>query len=589
MFKRFTLLLSPLQLRSQKTAKSAFQGFSGPLALFLALSALAGCYWGGHFLFTQILKTGLIADLFIQKTLGFVFQVFSWILFFSTLITSFSTHYLSQDLPLLFHSPVDIKALFAARSAEAWANTSWMVFLFAYPTLMPLGALLDAHWSFYFILALALFLLTLFMTLLACSFVMIIARFLPAKRTQEYLIFFLVIAFIYIYTHYASARPGRFFEQDGFKDLMSMLSSLNEVGQQQGLIGWLTQIVSATLPSALSTLDLNDVEMLQISPEDITPLRPFWMPLLGLFSSLFILITLALSLAHFLYQSGFWLAQEGVGQSSTGLQGLKRFIRPPRYAKSMIQAFANKEKALFWRTPSQWTQLLLVGSLTVVYLYNFKYLNTLKNTGFFSLTLLYVVHLTLSSLMMITLAARFLYPSVSMEGKALWALRSAPISTYAFLKSKVSWWFYPIIFLSMSISGLGGWMSNLSWMWMILALSSSAFLAIGIMGLAVGMGAMFPQFNLPNPMTAVAGLGGILFMLLALVYLAGLMLISIPLTKSIDLLQNGFTFHSLWVDSSSGLLALCSLFGILLWTGGTYFGSLFLGARQLEKKWLEGA
>ena len=108
------------------------------------------------------------------------------------------------------------------------------------------------------------------------------------------------------------------------------------------------------------------------------------------------------------------------------------------------------------------------------------------------------------------------------------------------------------------------------------------------MGLAVGMGAMFPQFNIPNPMTAVAGLGGILFMLMSLVYLAGLMIISIPLTRGIDFLHNGFTVASLWTDSNLGLWMIGSVIGLLIWSGGTYRLSLRLGARQLEKKWLEG-
>ena len=116
MSNRFLILLSPAQMRANTTLKSAFKGTAGPLAVLLAIAALIGCYIGGHFLFTQILKTGMIADLFIQKTLGFIFQIFTWILFFSTLITSFSTHYLALDLPLVFQAPVNIKSLFGSQN-----------------------------------------------------------------------------------------------------------------------------------------------------------------------------------------------------------------------------------------------------------------------------------------------------------------------------------------------------------------------------------------------------------------------------------------------------------------------------------------
>src|SRR5437763_11622086 len=90
------------------------------------------------------------------------------------------------------------------------------------------------------------------------------------------------------------------------------------------------------------------------------------------------------------------------------------------------------------RDVSQWSQLLLLLALVLVYLYNFRVLDLdripymtgmVKNAYAF-------INLGMAGLVMSTVCARFVFPAVSAEGAAFWIVRASPVSLRAFLWSK---------------------------------------------------------------------------------------------------------------------------------------------------------
>ena len=88
-----------------------------------------------------------------------------------------------------------------------------------------------------------------------------------------------------------------------------------------------------------------------------------------------------------------------------------------------------KDVKIFLRDVSQWSQLLLLLALVLVYLYNFRVLDLdripymsgmVKNVYAF-------VNLAMAGLVMSTVCARFVFPAVSAEGAAFWIIRTAPV------------------------------------------------------------------------------------------------------------------------------------------------------------------
>ena len=242
-------LLKPQRAAMSSGLKSFITTWRLPVFGSLALLCVIGCYFAGDFLFAQLERTELLAPLLMRKTMGFIFDFFTWMLLFSTTISAFSTHYLAQDLPRLIHAPISATRLFYVRSVEAWAQTSWMLLMFALPTLAGAGVRLGAPISFHLTLFVCVCLISIACAMGACALTLIIARLFPAKRIQDVMVLLLVVAFVYFYTKLQASQPGRFFREDGFKDLVEMVKGLREVGQEAGLSGWAVSAIFGTLPA----------------------------------------------------------------------------------------------------------------------------------------------------------------------------------------------------------------------------------------------------------------------------------------------------------------------------------------------------
>ena len=110
-----------------------------------------------------------------------------------------------------------------------------------------------------------------------------------------------------------------------------------------------------------------------------------------------------------------------------------------------------------------------------------------------------------------------------------------------------------------------------------------------ILGLSIGMGAISPRFNLPNPQVAAAGFGGISFMLLALFCTGllvtmtfpsamGLMSLEIHLNKGLPWrvgIQSAYDTHGVW--------PLVGWIGANLFAVIVYKLSIKIGSNRLEQ------
>src|ERR671920_2419952 len=96
-----------------------------------------------------------------------------------------------------------------------------------------------------------------------------------------------------------------------------------------------------------------------------------------------------------------------------------------------------KELRLFFRDTTQWSQLILLAVLVVVYVFNIKYL-PLRGEGvtFLLQNIVPYLNLVLAGFGLASIAARFIFPSVSLEGRTLWLLRSSPMPVKDLLWAK---------------------------------------------------------------------------------------------------------------------------------------------------------
>jgi ABC-2 type transport system permease protein len=182
----------------------------------------------------------------------------------------------------------------------------------------------------------------------------------------------------------------------------------------------------------------------------------------------------------------------------------------------------RKDIKLFLRDTTQWTQLILLGALIVVYLYNFRVLDLEKIplTTVYLQNLLSFLNMGLAGFVISAVAIRFVFPAVSIEGKSFWLVRSAPISIRKLLWSKFWMYLVPLLLLSEILIVLSNWFLNVSGFMMGVSVVTMVFLTAGTVGLGIGLGAVYPRFSVENVAKIATGYGAILYMILAMGFVA---------------------------------------------------------------------
>ena len=192
----------------------------------LALLFMWGIGWGAHWLFTQFLQAEFLADLLIRRVLDITLIFFVGLLVFSNLIAGFSVFFFADDMNQLLASPIPLGRLYMARLTQTWAQSSWMVLVFAVPVFWALGPVFDSAWWFYLGVPLAIFPLTVACAALGTCVTIGLARWLPARRTRDILVILAIVGFLVLYVAFRLAEPERFLEPDGFKDLVDLIAGL---------------------------------------------------------------------------------------------------------------------------------------------------------------------------------------------------------------------------------------------------------------------------------------------------------------------------------------------------------------------------
>ena len=183
--------------------------------------------------------------------------------------------------------------------------------------------------------------------------------------------------------------------------------------------------------------------------------------------------------------------------------------------------FVLKDLRLFFRDTPQWSQLILLAVLLIVYLFNIKSLPLFSGEKMpvFLVTLLVFLNLGLAGFVLSSIAARFIFPAVSLEGKQMWLLRSSPLDLRALLWSKYWMGTLPLLVLAVGITAGTNLLLRASGFMMALSLGTVVLLTFAISSLALAFGALYPRFDTENSAQIPTGFGGLMFMMAAIVLL----------------------------------------------------------------------
>ena len=474
---------------------------------FVLLGVLGILFWGFIFgLLTRLLQyfKGVpeIGELLAGKLLGLVLVGFFAILLLSNVITALSSFFLARDLDLLVSGPVDWLNLYLAKLLETMLHSSWMVVLMSVPMFAAFGVVYEGGWWFPLVVIGAFFPFVLIPTVVGSAITLILVNVFPARRTRDILSVIAVLTAAGVVLLFRIVRPERLARPEGFRSLVDFVTVLRTPTSpflpsewvQRTVMGWLTR-QSEVLPPYL------------------------------LWTTAASLIVLGALIHKRYYAKGFSKAQESGQQwarSNVVGRTTARLLTPFGVTRREL---VMKELRLFFRDTTQWSQLILLAVLIVVYVFNIKYLPLRgDNVTFFLVNVVPFLNLVLAGFVLASIAARFIFPSVSLEGRTLWLLRSSPLSVHQLLWAKFWVGTLPLLVLALAIVTITNSLLEVSEFMFWVSTLTITLMTFGLAGLAMGFGTLFPQFETENAAQIPTSFGGLLFMMASVALIAGVII-----------------------------------------------------------------
>jgi ABC-2 type transport system permease protein len=438
-----------------------------------------------------------IGDLLAAKLLGLALLTFLMILLLSNVITSLSTFFLAKDMELLAASPVDSVKLYGARLVETMVNSSWMVALMVIPLVAAYGVIYGGGWQFY-LLAVATMIPYLVMpAVIGTAFTLVLVNVFPARRTRDLFALIGLFSAAGVVVLFRFLRPERLVRPEEFRDLVDFMAVLRAPTSP-----WLPNEWAA---NALMT-HLNGIFD--------------WFPFLFLWSTAAALFVIGAWLHTRYFHGGFTRAQEGAEKREGRIRSvvIDRMLRNSTPAKREL---IGKEIRVFFRDTTQWSQLILLAVLVVVYVYNIKVLPlyTGEQVSFFLINVVSFLNLGLAGFVVAAIAARFVFPAMSLEGRMMWLLKSSPLDTRTLFWAKYWVGTVPLLLVALPLIVLTNVILEASTL--ILTITTIAMIGItfAITAMALGFGALYPNFETENAAEIPTSFGGLMFMMAAVSYL----------------------------------------------------------------------
>jgi ABC-2 type transport system permease protein len=445
-----------------------------------------------------------IGPLLASKLLGLILLAFLSILLLSNVITALSSFFLARDLDLLVSSPVDWLHLYLGKLGETLVHSSWMVALMAVPIFAAYGVIYDGGWLFPVYVILVFLPMLVVPGVIGSALTLTLVNVFPARRTRDLLSVIAIGAAGVLVLLFRLVRPEQLARPEGFTNLLDFITLLRTP-------------TSPFLPSEWAT---SSIMGYLVGPLDGFPLVLLW-------STAAASVVLGAIVHQKLYSRGFTRAQEGAERFVKGW--IWRVIFDPVLKPLSVskREFIIKDLKLFFRDTTQWSQLILLAVLVVIYLFNIRALPLFsgERVPFIMVTVISFLNLGLAGFVLASIAARFIFPSISLEGRQMWLLRSSPLDLRALLWSKYWIGTVPLLVLALAITVLTNLLLHVTPFMMAVGIGTIVLLTLAISAMALGFGALYPQFETENAAQIPTSYGGLVFMMSTIALLAAVIVI----------------------------------------------------------------
>lgn len=505
----------------------------GATVVFLASIIMIFAYIAASQGIEEHLKNETI-NLTIKDIINIYMAMIFFMLFFSNIIVSLTTLFMSQSLVQLVSSPISYLSFFNAKLIQTLFSSSWIVIVFSFPLLLALGVKYDANFYYY----LNIFLILIPFLLIPASLSMIVsvvsARLFSVSKLR---FIFLILSLGFIILLLAISQKN---DPDVLaKNNLELLSQFKLKTSSFMLADW----VSSTIVAFLENKKINSFNYL----------------------CLYAVSILSYLIAYFsfrvLFLKGYDKAISSKSSSnikSRESQRLLTLLTP--FLSSQRRAFYIKEFKTFCRDVAQSIQFLVLLVLCLIYLINLSRIDisTLEGNDFIATqALLNIIHMAMSGFIMCALCTRFVYTSISLEGKSYWMILKAPLSSKEFIKTKFRFWFFAISIISTVVFVSGSMALFVDPIVLFFQFIFAISISFGLVGLAITFGIFFVYFDWEHVSQLATNFGSILYMFGSAILIIVSMIPHIVLLGAYILKEN-YTFE--FSDTSWYLFVSLSLF-----------------------------
>lgn len=483
-----------------------------PLLLWVLAVFVLGYLGVGYWLFFRGLnflhEFQVVGSLLSQRILFLIFAFFFAMLIFSNLIIGYTTLFKNRETEWLLSLPIPHRNVYRWKFIEALVISSWALIFLSAPMMIAFGRVHEVPLVFYGQIALVYLPFVIIPALLGSWVVVFLVRLLVRVRLKKRVLFAgaaIVLLALFAVKPVTDTQAAAQHELIAFGQLLkhtrlSVNPYLPSAWVAQSILAWSDGLTQRGFFFFLLLLS-NALMGLLVGFEIVG--RCF-----------FTSWTAALSSRAARYQR----EAEAKRRRSSRLPLLERLATPLRRISPPIAALVVKDVRLFWRDPAQWIQFMIFFGLLCIYVLNLRNVALDFQNPFWE-TMISYLNLAASALTLSTLTTRFVFPQFSLEGRRLWIIGLAPIGLGRVLWQKFALAALVATTVTVALMIASSLMLHLAWEKVIFFGSAIATMSAALSGLAVGLGALFPNFKEDNPSKIVSGFGGTLCLVASFIYI----------------------------------------------------------------------
>ncbi len=493
-------------LRNRKVLYSLFFG-----SAFLALTIFYGLfrfldYVGRAPMLGETLGP-IVGGLLVSKLLEMLLMTVFFMILFSSIIAALSSLFLNEELTVLMSAPTSIGTIFRSRLILMTAESSWMVVIFFMPALLAFAKALKADLTAYLIFPVFMFVFVLLPNLAGALAALLLAAFFPVRQMKKVFQFLSILVLTALIFFLRSLEAEKLLNPSYFKDVSQYLLSLQVPLLEYSPSSWLHQ-------ASMSLFRNSTLEAFQQ-----------FMPLFGVTVAGFIILNI---LAVKFYRTSWQRSMEAVDNQVLSLEWVRRaLILPFRLFRADFRVIAGKEITTFMRDPAIFSQIFMMAAIIFVYGYNLSIL-PLKDiptlySGEINDTLVFL-NGPFIGFIIASIGMRFVFPSISMEGRAFWAVKSSPVNPRRILQIKLIVYLVPMLLLGVILCAVTNSVFQVSHSFLLwISYLNVILITLVITSLAIGVGAIYADFSADSPLKIAGSYGGFIYMILSGMYVINLL------------------------------------------------------------------